>query len=305
MDTIDNGSHFRENSEDKALPTGRLILQAVRDVQTENNHAWTEDPEKFQEFYAKQFRVLLGGEKLLENTTGESDFLQEGLEEIIGHYKDVYKTEHLRAIGATLSSYLSLIPAAFLHAMSHHNIALPLDPASTSIQYDGESFYLHLSGSPSTFVVPELSREERRAHLVGSLFDSYMKPVFQRLRELTGIDKHSQWSYAALTLQRSYDNWMDKASTEELKYLLREDYEYVVGGSDPAWFERSGVRDRHPLDLPFKFVPDVYNEGKTVRMKYRCCLYYKLTGTYCYTCPAITEEHRSRRAEEIISARSK
>lgn len=284
---------------------GRLILRGVRDVQTANNYAWTEDPAKFREFYAKQFRVLLGGEKLLEKTTGGSDFLQEGLLEMIGHYKDVYKTEHFRAIGATLSSYLSLIPAAFLHAMSHHNIALPLDLSSTSIQYDQESFYLQLQGSPFTFAGPELSREEWRAQLVGGLFDSYMKPVFQRLRELTGIDKNSQWSYAALTLQRSYDNWMDKASAEELKHLLREDFEYVVGVSDPAWFECSGIRDRHPLDLPFKFVPDVYNEGKTVRMKYRCCLYYKLTGTYCYTCPAITEEHRSRRAEEIISARSK
>ncbi|MVO99398.1 hypothetical protein [Paenibacillus lutrae] len=251
------------------------------------------------DYYEKSFRIVFGKQHRLKHCTDEAGLLDRGLQEVLSHYTAHYETKHIRAVGATLSSTLSLLAAAYLHAMSHYNYTLACRPEDIRIHYEGVTLLFELAGQPEPMGKDTADRSVWREEAVRKLLTDCIVPLYTRIRELSRIDRHTQWSFVANTLNRSYEAWLDAAPTEELRQRLLEDREYVLQATDPEWFGGPGRNGEHPLYVDFKFLPDLYEEGSQVRMKPRCCLYYQLTGTYCYTCPIISEEKRAERVKEL------
>ncbi|MCL6458635.1 MAG: (2Fe-2S)-binding protein, partial [Gorillibacterium sp.] len=75
---------------------------------------------------------------------------------------------------------------------------------------------------------------------------------------------------------------------------LTADYEFLQQEIDPGVFGRRN----NPFQIKMRMIESLHSPQQQVPMKSKCCLFMKTAGgTYCYSCPRLTEQERKEQRE--------
>ncbi|MCM3750294.1 (2Fe-2S)-binding protein [Paenibacillus pasadenensis] len=151
---------------------------------------------------------------------------------------------------------------------------------------------------PSPVKATALDRQKALEMLYGSL----LAPLFRSLAEGAGVRANELWRLAASNLQYVKSYFLEAAADDaELYEALSEDFAYVLVDM-PG--EVVGER-RNPLAIRFTLVDSPYEPGTQIPLRGGCCLAFKTEyAKYCYNCPRLKPQERSRMYDEICAQKS-
>ncbi|WP_124726942.1 IucA/IucC family C-terminal-domain containing protein [Staphylospora marina] len=141
------------------------------------------------------------------------------------------------------------------------------------------------------------NRDAWRAERVAALFKDHLTVLIRRLQETTRIPADVLWAHVAFNLDYWYGVWQEQVPPGERRDILLGDREFLFREASPELFGWHV----NPLNIRFREmdIPDC--PGATIRVRSKCCLYYRLPGKLpCYTCPKLTDEGRSERWRETM-----
>lgn|GEM_PF-6060731 len=254
------------------------------------------------QFYQQKLMCILGEQKIYSNQVLGSDFFSGGLEQMFKDYAKVLDTSNTKVVGSFWSSWYLWFFSAYFYEMSLHDQVFDISLDNIAIQYEGKNFIFQLLNPSRTIKLGEdESREEWRKKVIRSLFANHIKPVFDETAKLTKIDQATMWGNTSSSLQYLYERMISEFEEVSIKDKLEKDLQYMIREAEA---EVIGGESKNPLDIQFSYVPDPEEEGKMLRVKHRCCLHFLLhngKGSYCYTCPTLSDEAREERRKQLQS----
>nr|WP_281419173.1 IucA/IucC family C-terminal-domain containing protein [Marinobacterium ramblicola] len=179
-----------------------------------------------------------------------------------------------------------LATGACLYAMSACDKGLRLTPDNCLIEY-GHDGRLWTSSMPLHDLDPigyaDGERPLWRENLVRTLFAELLAPVWHTLHRVGGISPRVLWENTAVRVYSLYDRRLAEIETPCIRQRCDDDFDWLLHRAEPALF---GL-DHNPLQR-FRRDPTQLN-GREVRLRRTCCLYYKTTDPveYCGTCPLL------------------
>ncbi|KAA9006593.1 hypothetical protein F4V43_06525 [Paenibacillus spiritus] len=222
----------------------------------------------------------------------------EGMAAFVCAYTPLMKALDPKAVGAYTASACSVAALGLQYAALFHDrmpdfslneLELHLIPAAG---YCRTAFVW--SGKEST-AAPE-GPELRTAWLEGAYTRFYrdtLLPVIGRLSAATGLAPGELWGQLPSRFNYYADLLTGPASDPAVAARLRADYE-VLKKLPGSLFGMA----KNPFDVPVRLIEALDEPGKYVQMGNKCCQYFNTEGgSYCYTCPRISEKERSRRRE--------
>lgn len=256
------------------------------------------------DFYEKKLFCMLGSSKKFANQVLGSRFFEGGLDQVFEHYARILDTDQHRVVGSFFSDWYVWLCSSFFYELSHHDHIMDFSFDNIALQYEGKSFLFQvINASRGKAISQEENREDAIREALRLIFFGHIKKVFDYTAEITGIDLGTQWATASSSLHYMYEAWIRDTDQPELQAKLKNDLHYMTSEAEAELF---GLTRRNPLRMKFRWIPDAYEEGQLVRMKNKCCLHYILhqgKGSYCYTCPSLSEEEREKRRVEIQEKR--
>lgn len=179
-----------------------------------------------------------------------------------------------------------LTTGAGLYAMSAFDKGLSLAPDNCLIEY-GHDGRLWTSSMPLHDLSPigyaEGKRSAWRETLVRTLFAELLAPLWQSLTRVGKISPRILWENTAVRVYSLYERRMAEIESPSARQRCAEDFDWLLNRADPALF---GL-DHNPLQRFRR--PLTQLNGREVRLRRTCCLYYKTTDRfeYCGTCPLL------------------
>ncbi|MFC4775542.1 (2Fe-2S)-binding protein [Paenibacillus sp. GCM10023252] len=136
----------------------------------------------------------------------------------------------------------------------------------------------------------DVNRLEWSKEMLSALISNTVRPLFEAIAVAGTARLSLLWSQLPTYLIYSCEQLMACASDEDERNRLAAMYT-VMHELPPSTFGRSS----NPLAVTFQYTESLTDPCATYRLKYGCCLYYKIEGgEYCYTCPRLKEEDRLR-----------
>lgn len=188
------------------------------------------------------------------------------------------------AVQYAISVY-SAMPAVSLSSLSVHLI-----PAEG---YWRVAFSLDEWTSSPAPAAPELRICWRNGRLT-QFYQETAAPLLSVLSKVSGLGLSEIWGQLP-TKFNYYIEMLAAGSDSFLMQTVQADYRYLTDEMPAAVFQLA----RNPFHVKVRKVEALADPASTVQIRNRCCLYYRTEeGSYCYTCPRLTEEERAKRRAE-------
>ncbi|WP_158301567.1 (2Fe-2S)-binding protein [Paenibacillus mesophilus] len=136
---------------------------------------------------------------------------------------------------------------------------------------------------------------ERRLWLERVLTDFYgktVKPLYESAAVIGDVDAGQMWGLLPTRFNYMTEQWLLAEESESIRSAISDDYAFLKHEVPASVFGRS----KNPLDVKIRWIEDLKDPCKQIRMKNVCCQYYRTEGGYyCYTCPRMKEADREER----------
>ncbi|QGQ98847.1 (2Fe-2S)-binding protein [Paenibacillus psychroresistens] len=222
--------------------------------------------------------------------------------QLLETYTPLLKARGNEAAAAYFVSWFSSVPLALQYSISA-NKAVRLTLANLTVQIFPVGEYHQFSFKITDYEtqdapIAEAERKEWRNQILAEFYTEATKPLFERLAIESNMDIGQIWGQLPTKFNYYLANWLEELENEGLKANLANDYHALAHELKADVFGRK----KNPFDVQIRWVEDIRNPGKQMRMKNACCLYYQVgTGEYCYTCPRLKEEDRAeKRAQYLV-----
>ncbi|WP_072334775.1 MULTISPECIES: (2Fe-2S)-binding protein [unclassified Paenibacillus] len=210
------------------------------------------------------------------------------------------KALELPVAAVYFGSWLGFLALGQQYAMSAGNTSLDLSLTNLEImlqEHNGHTIMTFNLGAGGETSAPE-NACERTAWLDSSLEALYgctLRPLLEAAAEAGGAEIGQLWGQFPTKFNYYMAYWEAEIADEALLGRVREDYRYLREEFPAEMFGRK----KNPLDVKIRWIEDLKEPGKQMRMKNACCMYYRTEGGYyCYTCPRMKEEERAERREK-------
>ncbi|MBO8156914.1 MAG: hypothetical protein H0Z32_10670 [Bacillaceae bacterium] len=218
---------------------------------------------------------------------------QSKIEALLKDVQEQLKLSKLLAAGSLFGARYGQIAGISLFLLSCHQCMYDLSLRNQTIQYDGKMIQFMFHGDCQS--LEHLGIQEQRERVFRHLLEDHLTPVFQSVSRVTRIPLQTLWSHTSFLLHFIKNRILNHIDDVSIKSRVEEDFRFLIKGAPPHWF---GMK-KNPLDIEFKEIPDLFEEGKKSIQRHRCCLkYLSEGGRYCYTCPSLGEEERKERRRE-------
>ncbi|RXJ02532.1 hypothetical protein DS745_06050 [Anaerobacillus alkaliphilus] len=141
-----------------------------------------------------------------------------------------------------------------------------------------------------------INNDDRKTFLE-QLYKNNAVPLVELFATTTGVRLKDLYGQLSIGLYHGYDLMVAQAQTDELKTIVHSDFNMLTKELDPASFNSR----KNPLNISYRMIESPRDEGKMLRMKPTCCLYYQTEGapSKCYGCPRLSDRDRAVRRKEI------
>lgn len=246
-----------------------------------------------QKFYLR----LEDHEHVLASVTAADLIDPDNMQQFLTHYGERIRALEPAAAAAYFSGWLAYPALAQQYALSFHNQAFDMSLSNFVVQLNvGERH------SPLSFKLVRWSHAsapaaaaERTAWLrqtLTELYGSTFRPLLEAASRAGGIEVGQLWGQFPTKLNYFMEHWLAEADEPWLRERINEDDRLLRQELHGEVFGRS----KNPLDVKIRWLEDMKDPAKQMRMKNACCLFYRTEGGYyCYTCPRMTEEQRAER----------
>ncbi|WHX33162.1 (2Fe-2S)-binding protein [Brevibacillus agri] len=256
-------------------------------------------------FLAEQFHLTTTHRTDALLSIKASDLLKaRHAEQLVQTYAPLIKAHDQKPVGTYAASWLSGLALGLQYALSVWNVAIriPLDQLTIEL-YDADGYVQfsfvvdewHKAEGPST----STARSAWRAEQYRQFYGHTLRPLFQVLADATGNPLKMIWGQLPTRFNYYLDTIVQEAREEAIRQRLRDDYAALCDELDGECF---GL-PKNPFAVKVRWVEDMRDPNKQVRLKNQCCLYYQTgDGQYCYTCPRLKEDERAARRQAALQA---
>ena len=203
-----------------------------------------------------------------------------------------------RVTASLLSKRLAfLLTGACLYALTAADRGLDVSAENCMIDvaHDGERWIsrLPLQTFDARTWVPA-ARERARTDIVATLFTGLIAPLWQVLHQVSGVPMRMLWENTAVRVYSLYERRMADFTSPAAIARRDADWQFLLS-APPALFGWSV----NPL-ARFLQMPTSMDDGRSVRFRRTCCLYFKATRPpeYCRTCPLLQVTPGDRPGED-------
>ena len=214
------------------------------------------------------------------------------LKRFLGEFAHLIGSSQPEVTGSLfIKRYVPVIVGSLYAFIVHDSvIAISLDRISVVWVQDHLRFRLTQRDEPITLHA-ESDRNDMRMKHIMHLYHDNIKPVWNAIMNVTGIDEQTLWATLSYLLAYWKEEWIRSAELPEQKKRIEEDYRYIT---ENVWRECFKDIKRNPFICRFLRMDNPMEEGKEILVRAKCCLNYRLPGEdqYCYTCPRLTEARR-------------
>lgn len=239
--------------------------------------------------------LTVGGEQLLQREHARA-FLE--------LYGKGIKAEVLDAACTYFASWISGLCAAKQAALSYYEQSLDTRLSNLTVQlYASESGKPHiqfvLDHAEAKTCSAGRNREEWVAGELADFYQGAIRPLFESLAEAADVHSTLMWSLLPSGVYYRHDELLKRLQTSAPEAAARLEKDYHILSKELSG-DVFGTR-RNPFNIEFRTIPSWKDPSVTLRQKSGCCLYYRTEGgTYCYTCPRMTDEQRELRKQELL-----
>ncbi|PYI53329.1 ferric iron reductase [Paenibacillus flagellatus] len=226
------------------------------------------------------------------------------MKKLLDVYAPLMKALDGRAAAAYFCNAFSGVAVALQYAISVHGQAPDVSLANLTVQLapaDGKytlSFKLNRLAEEDVPAVAA-ERDEWLSRKLARFYAETVRPLIEAVAAVGGLSAPYLWGLLPTRFNYYTGQWTLHASSTAEAETIENDYAVVKRGL-PA--ETFGLK-RNPFDVTIRWLEDLKDESKQVRMKNVCCRFFETEGGYCcYTCPRLTEKERAERREQARSA---
>ena len=222
------------------------------------------------------------------------------MEAHLRQYAPLMKALELPAAAAYFCANFAFVALTLQLSISLNSTApdLSLDNITVQLYPDNGKFaYWYKLERYSAEAAPtcEHSRSEWIKEKQIHFYRHTVRPLFEAVSAVGGLGIAHLWGLLPTKFNYHISDWIDKAKTNEQKQRIAEDYSILIRHVPAEAFGRA----KNPFDVSIRWLEDLRDPAKQVRMKNVCCMYYRTEGgQYCYTCPRMDEQARAERRDQ-------
>lgn len=223
------------------------------------------------------------------------------MEQLLEAYSPLMKALDRTAAATYFCANFGNVGMALQYAVSVHDVSFDLSPENITVQLVeteagkfGVAFQL-MRWSEQRAPAGGNERRAWLADILSAFYSGTVRPVFESASKASGIHVAHLWGLLPTRFNYSAEQWMLAETDGTIRETIAGDYEFLTRQIDGEPFGRS----RNPFDVKIRWIEDLKDPCKQMRMKNVCCLYYRTEGgRYCYTCPHMKESERAERRME-------
>jgi len=215
-------------------------------------------------------------------------------------YAPLIKAKEVTAAGTYFISWLGGLAIGYQYMISFWNCSLQvsLDQLTIELYQDGDydKFAFVCHDSEPTFAPADgLARENWREQQLRDFYQNTMRPIIQAVAAATGNSPGALWGQLPTRFNYYLDILASSLTDPVERERLEDDYRFLKEEVEGEIF---GL-NKNPFHVKVRWIQDLRDPEKKVRMKNQCCLYYQTEGGhYCYTCPRLKESERAVRRKQ-------
>ncbi|MFD0616001.1 (2Fe-2S)-binding protein [Paenibacillus sp. GCM10027629] len=220
---------------------------------------------------------------------------REGALAFLNAYAPELKALSLDVAATYFTAQFARMFAAFHYAIWRYGIHLDLSMNLMSVHIvahpDGYiTLKFNLKSIQGT-TVPLANRSLLVTSLMTSFYSEQVRPILQPLASAAGISVGALWGIIPTYFEYYYEQWLEEPIDEVQRIHLAEDMDVLHHQLPPTVFGRV----KNPFQVKFRYMDSPYEPGEKMRLKSACCLAYKTEGgTYCLSCPRLSEADRAQ-----------
>ncbi|MFC4099223.1 (2Fe-2S)-binding protein [Paenibacillus xanthanilyticus] len=236
-------------------------------------------------------------------TVPAADLLRpEVVREVLDTYVPLLQAEGLDTVGAIFGSTFGSFAQGYQAALSLWNRRLPASLDQVTLQLISMGTYYKISFVIGTDCpegpTGEAEREAWVTNALGEFYHETILPIFRSIEAVSGMNIGHLWGQMPTYSNYYVEYLLTTLEDEAAKTRLSQDYE-LLKQLDPALLDRA----KNPFTAKPRYIEDMRDCNKQVRMKNVCCMYYKTSAKeYCYTCPKLKENDREAKREAYRQA---
>lgn len=219
----------------------------------------------------------------------------EAMDHLLKAYAPLMKATMPAAAATYFCGWLRNAAFALQFSLSLWNKAIDLSLDNVYIQlvdhgsYYGFAFRLNAWNEQDGPLDGE-ERQEWLRRVLSQFYGETLRPIMEAASAAGSIHVAQLWGQLPTGLPYFEEGALAATTDLELQDRIREDVVFVRMGLDGEVFGRK----RNPFNVRYQMVASAKDPDKQVPLKTACCLYYCTeNGSYCYTCPKLSEAQRS------------
>ncbi|CAG7617203.1 hypothetical protein PAESOLCIP111_01994 [Paenibacillus solanacearum] len=208
------------------------------------------------------------------------------------------------AAAAYFAGWFSGVAHAMQYAVSVCNASFGVPLGDLTIQMVHKENRCALSfrlqdGTVHAAPEEEGDRDAWRDRVLTAFYRDTVRPLFEAVAAAAGCDAGQLWGQLPSRMANQTEQWRIAAAEEDVSTRIAADARFLKEGLDPVPLNRV----KSPFDVKLRYVEGVKDPEQRISLKSSCCMYFRTgSGTYCYTCPRLTEQQRAARLAELRSA---
>lgn len=228
----------------------------------------------------------------------------EEMERLLEVYRPLMKGLDRIAAATYFCNQFANVGLALQYAISVLGRSIDLSLSNITVQLyaqEGKSGIAYKLDRWSAQAAP-IGLAERRSWLedvYAGFYGGTVKPLYESVSNVSGIDRGQLWGLLPTRFNYMTEQWMLAAANEQERAAIADDYAFLAKELPASVFGRV----KNPFDVIIRWVEDLKDPCKQLRMKNACCQYYRTEGGYyCYTCPRMKESEREERRLQARAA---
>ncbi|QSF42540.1 (2Fe-2S)-binding protein [Paenibacillus tianjinensis] len=224
---------------------------------------------------------------------------EDGMRAFIECYRPIIKGLDDKVAASYFAGSFGNVALAMQYAISVYSVMPEVSLSSLSVHLIPAEGYWRVAFSLDTwtFSPAPADAEQRICWRNGRLTQFYQEtaaPLLSVLSKVSGLGPSEIWGQLP-TKFNYYIEMLAAGRHSGLIQTIQADYRYLTDEMPAAVFKLA----RNPFHVKVRKVEALADPASKVQVRNRCCLYYRTKGgSYCYTCPRLTEEERAKRRAE-------
>lgn len=224
----------------------------------------------------------------------------QNMDALIQLYAPLIKAKEVAAAGTYFCGWLGGLALGYQYMISVWNCSLPmsLDELTIELYEDGDYHkfaFVCQDSQPSLAPADGPARNSWREQQLHDFYQSTMLPIIEAMAAATGNSLGDLWGQLPTKFNYYLDILASSLTDSVARERLEEDYRFLKEEMEGEVF---GL-NKNPFHVKIRWIQDLRDPEKKVRMKNQCCLYYQTEGGYyCYTCPRLKESERAVRRNQ-------